>query len=400
MSTKRCLASILKSRDAYVKIGDLLTDLGPQEQLIMEGVKEYYDRDPAAQSVDAEVLCSALSRKLQNPKHQDTLSTIVRGLASSDASPQNVVADFIETRRGAAASRLATALAAGKGVEDVAPLLEEYEEWATKLELDDGQSTEVAVAKSVKELVAKRTSAGGLIPIAPSTLNERVGGGLLRGHHLIVFARPEVGKTMVLLNMACVMAREGLKVLYVSNEDPLDDIVMRSVCRLSDATRHEVMADPEGAEVTATERGYSRLVFAELAPGTPAEIEALVEEHRPDVVFIDQLRNLNVKEDNFVRALEKAASAVRNIGKRQGVLVVSATQAGDSASGKSVLDMGDVDNSNTGIPAQADVLLGVGMSPDDEARGMRVFSLCKNKPGGNHDYFTVNVEPAKSKVRA
>jgi hypothetical protein len=40
----------------------------------------------------------------------------------------------------------------------------------------------------------------------------------------------------------------------------------------------------------------------------------------------------------------------------------------------------------------------VGMSPDDEARGMRVFSLCKNKPGGNHEYFAVTVSPKLSKV--
>jgi hypothetical protein len=165
-------------------------------------------------------------------------------------------------------------------------------------------------------------------------------------------------------------------------------------------TRNEVLENPAEAEAKANASGYGLVVFAGLSPGTPTEIEELVVEHTPDVLIVDQLRNLNVKEDNFVRALEKAASAVRNIGKRHHCVVISVTQAGDSASGKSVLDMGDVDNSNTGIPAQADVLLGIGMSSEDEARGFRVLSLCKNKPGGNHDFFPVAVEPAKSMVRS
>lgn len=397
------MASFIKSREAYERVGGLLSDLGPQEQVILDGIKEYYERDPSVQSVDAELLGEAVARGLPNPKHADTLRKVILGLASTECSPPNVVADFIAVRRKAVGDRLATALAAGKAADAVSQLLAEYQEWLDREDIDEDEGDRpavVAVAKPVKELVATRLSPSGLIKVAPNSLNERLGGGLLRGHHLIVFARPEVGKTMVLINMACQFAKQGLKVLYCGNEDPVDDLIMRAVSRLSDRTRAAIMEAPEEAEQAAIQAGYDKIVFAELAPGTPEDIEALVEEHRPDVVIIDQLRNLNVGEDNFVRALEKAASAVRNMGKRQNVLVVSATQAGDSASGKSVLDMGDVDNSNTGIPAQADVLLGVGMSPDDETRGVRVFSLCKNKPGNNHDYFPVYVEPAKSKVRS
>lgn len=395
------MASFLKSREAFDKVGGLVDekDLGEQERVILSAIKDYYSLDAhGVARVDTDALSERITRKLPNPKHQSLFSGLVRSLAEQEVSPENVVHDFIEVRRTSAGSRLATALAAGKSSVEVQPLLDEYETWATRSVLEEQPAVSIASAKSVSELVQSRVREGGLLKVAPASLNERLGGGLLRGHHLIVFARPEVGKTMVLINMACMFAKQGLKVLYVSNEDPLDDIVMRAVCRLSDMVRAQVIEAPKDAERAAILSGYDRITFAELAPGTPGEIEALCDEHTPDVVIIDQLRNLNVGEDNFVRALEKAASAVRNLGKRQNCLVVSATQAGDSASGKSVLDMGDVDNSNTGIPAQADVLLGVGMSQDDEARGLRVFSLCKNKPGGNHDYFPVSVEPAKSKV--
>jgi len=296
-------------------------------------------------------------------------------------------------------NKLATALASGKSADDVRPLLDEYAGWAARADIDDVQR-ELAVGKSVRELVDARTAKGGMVMVAPHALNSRIGGGLLPGHHMILFARPEVGKTMFLINALAGFAKQGLRTLYIGNEDPLDDIIMRAVTRMADMTRAEVMEDPELAEERARENGYDNVVFAGLSPGTLSEIEALVVEHEPKVLIVDQLRNLNVKEDNFVRALEKAAIGVRTIGKRHGVVVLSATQAGDSASGKSVLDMGDVDNSNTGIPAQADVLLGLGMSSEDEARGFRVLSLCKNKPGSNHDFFPVKVEPSKSYVRS
>ena len=62
--------------------------------------------------------------------------------------------------------------------------------------------------------------------------------------------------------------------------------------------------------------------------------------------------------------------------------------------------MGDVDNSNTGIPAQADVMIGIGATSEDESQGRRVLSLPKNKRSGNHEYFAVNVDPQLSRVRS
>jgi hypothetical protein len=69
------------------------------------------------------------------------------------------------------------------------------------------------------------------------------------------------------------------------------------------------------------------------------------------------------------------------------------TQAGDSARGKAVLDDGDIDSSNTGIPGAADVLIGIGMTEQLESAGLRMLSLCKNKASFVHGHFTVRVCP-------
>jgi hypothetical protein len=79
-------------------------------------------------------------------------------------------------------------------------------------------------------------------------------------------------------------------------------------------------------------------------------------------------------------------------------VVVSVTQAGDSANNKEILDMGDVDFSNTGIPAQADVMIGMGVTPALDQQGVRMLSLPKNKIGGDHSNFLVRINPFLSRV--
>jgi KaiC/GvpD/RAD55 family RecA-like ATPase len=400
LAERRLLASCIKSRTAFDRVADHITpgDLTEQGQMILTHASRYYERDPKADYVDLELLLNGICRELPNPKHHRAFKEIVDGLAAEGGSPENIVADYIAVIREKVGNQLATALAAGRPPDDVRPLVEKYADLLSTETLEHKEAQRVLIGQSVTELVAARNRDGGLIRIYPRVLNERLDGGLLRGHHVVVFARPEVGKTTFLVNAAYGFLQQNLRVLYVGNEDPIEDVVLRTVSRLADLTRHEVLDDPERADKLAREHGYESLVLASLTPGTPKEIEALVLEHKPDVVMVDQLRNLMVGEENFTRQLERAAQAVRAIGKRHNALMISVTQAGDSASGKSILDMGDVDSSNTGIPAQADVMIGIGMSREDEMMGRRVLSLPKNKAGGNHDAFPVRVDLAKSKV--
>jgi archaellum biogenesis ATPase FlaH len=394
------IASCIQSRKAYDKIADKLdtADFTEQANLILKHVGTYYDRDKEALTVNVELLLKGICRELPNPKHHKLFEEILGSVAETEISAENVVADYLAVKREKVGAQLATALAAGKPADQVAPLLGRYEELLRSDLPEQEEEKRVLSGASVLDLVAARNGTGGTIALFPRALNERLDNGLLRGHHVVVFARPEVGKTTFLVNAIYGFLKQKLRVTYVGNEDPIEDVILRVVCRLADMTKHEVLDDPEKADTLARQNGYENLVLASLAPGTPREIEALVKEHKPDVVLVDQLRNLLVGEDNFTRQLEKAAQAVRAIGKRHNALTVSVTQAGDSASGKSILDMGDVDSSNTGIPAQADVMIGIGMSREDEIMGRRVLSLPKNKPGGNHDSFPVRFDLAKAKV--
>lgn len=400
MSERNVLAACLVSRDAFNKIEPHVgkEDFSEQGNIILRGMREYYDRDTDVQAIDPDLLQRNVSRSVSNPKHREMFEALIHTLANTDVSPANVVHDFIEVRREGAGARLASALAAGKSSAAVRPFLDEYSKWdtASELEADDH---EMHNGVTLDEL-ARQTDEEGLIKIWPKSLNERLDGGLLRGHHLLIFARPEMGKTMMVVNMIAGFVAQDLTVLYVGNEEPVYDTMYRVKSRLTGMTKLEMLDDREFADQVAEERGFSNIYFKEATPGTPRQIQDWIDDVTPDVVVIDQLRNLNVNEEHFVQKLEKAATAARNLGKSNNVLVVSVTQAGDSAAGKGPLDMGDVDSSNTGIPAACDVMVGLGANHDDEACGRRIISLPKNKRSGRHEFFPVRVDLQLSSIRS
>ena len=59
----------------------------------------------------------------------------------------------------------------------------------------------------------------------------------------------------------------------------------------------------------------------------------------------------------------------------------------------------DVDSSRIGAPGTADVLIGVGADEEMLLQNVRAISICKNKVGGNHEGFTVNIDTARSKLK-
>lgn len=400
MNTERMLlGAALDSRSAFDMIERHLDfgDLTEPAKVVIAHVQEYYERDPSAQRIDPSVLREQVLQSVANPKHKETFGRIMDALGEQQVSGVNVAHVLIGAKREALGSRISQKLASGDDA-GVVEMMQEYEDLtkATELEADE-RKVEVLHAPKLAELFSPERT-GERIHMYPKALDERLNGGMFRGQHALVFARPEMGKTMFICNLVFGFIAQGLKTLYVCNEEPLPLTASRMVGRLTGMTQYEIARDYAAADAAALEKGWDLVDAVQLYPGTLREIDALCAEHEPDVLIVDQLRNISMKEDNFVRQLEKAANGVRTIGGKHNCLVVSVTQAGDSASGKPVLDMGDVDSSNTGIPGAVDVMIGIGATDEDEAAGRRVISLPKNKTGGGHEFFPVRVNPALSKI--
>ena len=398
MREKYVLSSCIKSREAFDRVSPFVVrdDFTEQGWVVWVALADYFDRDASAKSVDGELLAASIAREIAVDKHKTMFEDTVRRLVEFECSPDNVVQDFLANRIDRVGLRLAAAIHAK---EPTRGLLEEYAKLQDATDLGgDEEEEDARVGLSVESLVADGFDPSGLITVSPSSLNDRLGGGVKPGHHLILFARPEMGKTMMTIEMMAGFARQGLTTLYIGNEDPLDDINMRLVNRMSGMTKLNVINKPKDADAKAREAGYGNVILKSMSPGTPREITKLIEKYKPDVLVLDQLRNLNMGQDNYVLKLEEAATQARNWAKKYSCVVVSVTQAGDSASRKAVLDLGDVDYSNTGIPSQADVMIGLGATDTHAKNGQIVISLPKNKVSGNHSYFAVAVQPELSKI--
>lgn len=245
-----------------------------------------------------------------------------------------------------------------------------------------------------------------MIQLYPRALASQLDGGVIKGYHVLVFARPEMGKTAFVINLMYGFVQQGLKVLYAGNEDPIRAVIIRMVSRLTGLSKNMIINDPKTANKAARDKGYGMVTFKPMTPGSARQLENLCNKHEPDVLIVDQLRNLETKGDeNRTCSLETAAKGVRTVAQRCDVLAISITQAGASAEDmagntKAVLRMGDVDGSNTGIQATADVMIGVGAAPDDITANRRVLSLCKNKTGGDHAVVPVKFDKTISKFES
>ena len=162
-------------------------------------------------------------------------------------------------------------------------------------------------------------------------------------------------------------------------------------------------ANAEEAERLARSKGLDRFILLEEPPTTVRDIDAAVEEHKPDCLVINQMRNMAHAGDcdKVVASLDRLAHALRFINKRRrivGVLVTAAREGEADRNGyvkeKAVLEMADCYSSRTGIPAVADVMIVVGMTERLAANKMACLSIVKNKLGGkqNERHFYVKVD--------
>jgi archaellum biogenesis ATPase FlaH len=399
MNDKKILSAIIQDRTNYDLVCDHVDvkEFGPETKLIYGEIGDFYAADPHASVVDLEILSARLTRRLPSDKEANRVLGIVKSLP--DVSGTNVVREVLELRSTNVGLELASAIAAGKPTKEIRPLVDSYSTLveASELENPNEELENVSIASIVKQRLDDRN----LIQIAPKALNDRLDGGARPGHHILVYAPTEMGKTLFVINMVAHFGRMGHKTLYVGNEDPIEDIILRAASRISGMDKRALRENPEGTQELLDKAGWGRLVFADLAPGTFPRINRLVKKHKPKVVILDQLSNINVnvsKSESKTGSLEIAAKEARALAKRHGILVVSVTQAADSATGKIVLGRGDVHNSNIGIPSQLDLMLGIGADEAMEGRGLREITIVKNKISGNHDHFTVAFNPLLSRV--
>ena len=272
------LSAALKDRASLYMILDYITtkQYSREFQIIIDKIKEYYDKDETAQHVVTELFVAGLAETIQNKKHLDNFVQIVNEAAEADTSTANVQDVILTAKTNEAAMALSVALV--NGDKNVTELMEKYRELSHYTTLDELQQAGVSILTldDLDQVTASRLARKGELIVYPISLNERLDGGACGGHHIVTFARPEMGKTAFNITIACGFARQKAHGIYFINEDRVEDIYMRILFNLSGMNKYDFAVNPEEVKRRAIENGLGYIRLIELAPGTLAQVEAFV----------------------------------------------------------------------------------------------------------------------------
>ena len=228
-----------------------------------------------------------------------------------------------------------------------------------------------------------------LFPFRLSSMQERVPGAG-RGHFVVLFARPEAGKTAFSVYQAAGYLQQGLKVAYFANEESAKRVYLRLMCSALEVTEDSIRQDVEGTRIKFKDTYSKNLAMIDGVGMGVEQIENWVAKNKPDVVFVDQLDKLSVK-GAFNRGDERLGrlyTLAREMAKRNNCLVYGVTQCSAEGEGKTKLDYSMMAGSKTDKAAEADLIIGIGKRPQvGEEEMIRTIGISKNKINGWHGFF-------------
>lgn len=208
---------------------------------------------------------------------------------------------------------------------------------------------------------------------------------------VIIFARPETGKTADVISNAAGpggWSEQGAKVLYLGNEEDVRRTKLRAIMANTGMTKDEILANPQKAKEIYSKIA-DNLIMQSSHDWAISRVEAYVNKIQPDILIVDQLDKCTI-EDNTLKGHEKLRELYiqgRAIGNRYNCAVVFLSQASVDAEGHTILTPNMMEGSKTGKYAEADLIIGIGKGPD-HADGtpeiMRFLTVGKNKLTGWH----------------
>lgn len=399
MKEQEILAACMDSRAAYDQINSHVnkTDFSVLGWKAYQQVQDWYERDVGAQSAPRAAVLDRLFLLLSQDKHKQAMREFFSSMPA-ECSAENAATTLLQIKRANKSAELAAYMFDHPEDTDKLRLLtEQYLELldATKLE-----RSEITYGERTARGIIQRKRQHGTISLYPPRLDRAVDGSCMPGHHILVFGRPESGKTLLVLNLVGKFLLQQKRVLYVGNEDPQDAIDSRLLSRLCRQPAPWVEANIDSLE-SRLNPILANYVSVHMTPGSIAEIEREIKAAKPHVLVVDQIRNLDMGGTSDPQG--DAGIAVRALAGRHGLVVVSVTQARDMRQRHSEelpiwLDQGDVHGSRTTLPGQCDLMIGLGVNEDLERLGQRALRLCRNKMSGRHESFLIRVDPTRNLI--
>ena len=226
--------------------------------------------------------------------------------------------------------------------------------------------------------------------------------GVGRGNLVIVFARPETGKTAFWVSLVANrngFASQGAKVHALVNEEPAVRTQMRLISCWTGMTKDEIVNDVDKAK-EEWNKIKSNVKILDTVDWDLDQIDSHCKTHKPDILVVDQLDKVSIS-GSFARTDEKLRAiytGAREIAKRNDCCVVAVSQASAEAHGRTALSFDMMENSKTGKAAEADLIIGIGQQNTvDSESTLRTLCVSKNKITGWHGRIDCVINPFLSR---
>ena len=278
--------------------------------------------------------------------------------------------------------------------------------------LDSVEDLSDAFERVLEEAVATRANQGLQgVTLGWDVLNS-ITHGAAAGDVITIVARPQIGKSWTMLKMALSAWEAGSNVLFVTMEMTNTQTALRAMAMLGNlcpnalATgRYDNFVEDQARTIIARSRTGApfRLLSGDIKKSV-SDIDALVAEHHPDIVFIDASYLLkpdkSAKSSKWETASE-VAEQIKSMALNRGVPVVQSVQFNRGANkderggGLEYIGLTDA------IGQLSSLVIGIneGRSPNENFE--RVYSIFKNRNGPKGKFavsFEFNPAPSMSYI--
>ena len=211
-------------------------------------------------------------------------------------------------------------------------------------------------------------------------------GPLRKGDFGFIFARPESGKTTFLISEVCYfLAQTERPILWFANEEEATGIISRMYSALLAVPISTILAAPASYVDEFLQKGGSKIRLCDNAGIRKGQLYQKVRDEEPALVIIDQLDKVHGFDAERHDLLMKAKYQWARELAKEYCPVIGVCQAGGTAEGKMWLDFNDVDSSHTAKQGEADWIMGIGKSNNDDLKSIRYLNVLKNKLLGGPD---------------
>lgn len=387
ITTEHSILKLLLDKSLYLRYNNILNNIYNKEDIylynILKALEACHSKTETPTLEDVHVQFRMLHPNLSQ-KDRALYDEIFSLISTSDADPTQIQALLDVTVQKQSISDLALkafeASQTGK--------LEAFQEALSKFQNGSptvAQDEYVFVTDNLEELYNEQVKKPGLRWRLKS-LNQSLG-SLRKGDLGVVFARPETGKTTFLASEVSFMATQtDAPILWFNNEQEGKVVKIRIVQASLGLPLEKLFSNikkNQEAYLKLTKGNIKLYDDASLSKGT---IERICKQLQPSLILFDQIDKIKgFQSDRNDLELGAIYQWARELAKAYAP-VIGICQADGTAEGQKWLHMGHMANAKTSKQAEADFILGIGMSNDAGLPpDLRHFNISKNKLFGDED---------------